>query len=90
MVNEIEAMDIFLINNINIYKMFGKYLILIHLKVLYNHYLKKDILLLLAGLIEKIFFMCLKHYGLDPCHYFNAPGLSWDVMLKITKKKKNK
>ena len=29
--------------------------------------------------------MCLKHYGLDPCHYFNAPGLSRDVMLKITK-----
>ena len=74
MVNEIEAMDIFLINNINIYKMFGKYLILIHLKVLYNHYLKKDILLL-AGLFEKKNFMCLKHYGLDPCRYFNAPGL---------------
>ena len=22
---------------------------------------------------------------LDPCHYFSAPGLSWDVMLKRTK-----
>ena len=28
---------------------------------------------------------CLKYYNLDPCHYFSAPGLSWDVMLKMTK-----
>ena len=21
---------------------------------------------------------------LDPCHYFSAPGLSWDAMLKMT------
>ena len=27
---------------------------------------------------------CLKYYGLDPCHYFSFPGLSWDVMLKMT------
>ena len=27
--------------------------------------------------------MCLKFYGLDPCHYFSSPGLSWDAMLKI-------
>ena len=27
----------------------------------------------------------LKYYGLDPCHYFSAPGLSWDTMLKMTK-----
>ena len=26
---------------------------------------------------------CLKCYGLDPCHYFSAPGLSWDAMLKM-------
>ena len=29
--------------------------------------------------------MCLKYYGLDPCHCFSAPGLSWDAMLKMTK-----
>ena len=29
--------------------------------------------------------MCLKYYGLDPCNYFSAPGLSWDAVLKITK-----
>ena len=27
---------------------------------------------------------CLKFNGLDPCHYFSFPGLSWDVMLKMT------
>ena len=29
--------------------------------------------------------MCLKYYSLDPCHYFSAPGLSRDAMLKMTK-----
>ena len=28
--------------------------------------------------------MCLKFYGLDPCHYFSSPGLSWGAMLKMT------
>ena len=27
---------------------------------------------------------CLKNYGLDPCHYYSSPGLSWDAMLKMT------
>ena len=26
----------------------------------------------------------VKYYGLDPCHYFSSPGLSWDAMLKMT------
>ena len=25
----------------------------------------------------------MKYYGLDPCHYFSSPGLSWDAMLKM-------
>ena len=49
----------------------------------YNHYLKKDVLLL-ADVFEKFINTCLKHYGLDPCHYFSSPGLSWDKMLKMT------
>ena len=49
----------------------------------HNHYLKKDVLLL-ADVFEKFIFTCLKYFDLDPCHYFNAPGLSWDSMLKIT------
>ena len=48
-----------------------------------GHYLKKDILLL-ADSFEKLIFTCLKYYGLDPCHYFSAPGLSWNAMLKMT------
>ena len=49
----------------------------------HNHYLKKDVLLL-ADDFEKFINTCLKHYGLDPCHYFSSPGLIWDTMLKMT------
>ena len=49
----------------------------------HDHYLKKDVLLL-ADVFEKFIDTCLKFYGLDPCHYFSSPGLSWDAMLKIT------
>ena len=48
----------------------------------YDHYLKKDVLLL--AVFEKFIDTCLKFYKLDPCHYFSSPGLSWDVMLKMT------
>ena len=49
----------------------------------HNHYLKKDVLSL-ADVFEKFIDTCLKFYGLDPCHYFSSPGLSWDAMLKMT------
>ena len=49
----------------------------------HDHYLKKDVLLL-ADVFEKFIGTCLKYYGLDPCHCFSSPGLSWDVMLKVT------
>ena len=45
----------------------------------HDHYLKKDVLLL-ADVFEKFIDTCLKCYGLDPCHYFSSPGLSWDAM----------
>ena len=48
----------------------------------HDHYLKKDVLLF-ADVFEKFIYTCLKYYGLDPCHYFSAPGLSWDAMLKM-------
>ena len=47
----------------------------------HDHYLRKDVLLL-ADVFEKFIFTCLK-YDLDPSHYFIAPGLSWDAMLKM-------
>ena len=49
-------------------------------------YLKTDVLLL-ADVYEKFIKTCLSYYGLDPCHYFSSPGLSWDAMLKMTKVK---
>ena len=44
---------------------------------------KKDVLLSVA-VFEKFIATCLKFFGLDPCHYYGSPGLSWDAMLKIT------
>ena len=48
------------------------------------HYSKIDVLLL-ADIFEKFISTNLKYYGLDPCHYFSAPGLFWDAMLKMKK-----
>ena len=39
---------------------------------------------MLASVFEKFIDTCLKFHGLDPCHYFSSPGLSWDAMLKMT------
>ena len=50
----------------------------------HDHYFKKDVLLL-ADVFERFISTFLKHYELDPCHYFSSPGLSWDAMLKMTK-----
>ena len=41
--------------------------------------------MLLADIFEKFISTNLKCYGLDSCHYFSAPGLSWNAMLKMTK-----
>ena len=49
----------------------------------YDHYLIKDVLLL-VDVFENFISIYLKYYGLDPCHYFSSSGLSWDAMLKMT------
>ena len=33
---------------------------------------------------ENFIITCLEYYGLDPCHYFSSPGLSWDTTVKMT------
>ena len=46
-------------------------------------YLKSDVLLL-ADVFEKFRTTCMKHYKLDPAHYYTSPGLAWDACLKLT------
>ena len=44
----------------------------------------------MADVFEKFIDTCLKYFGLDPCHYYSSPGLSWDAMLKMTSVKLEK
>ena len=53
------------------------------LKDYHDLYLKSDVMLL-ADVFEKFRLTCLKHYKLDPAHYYTSPGLAWDACLKIT------
>ena len=55
-------------------KTFGEY---------HDLYLKCDVLLL-CDVFEKFIDTCFEYCGLDPCHYFNSPGLAWDAMLKMS------
>ena len=55
----------------------------------HDQYLIKD-LLLSIDVFERFIETCLKYYGLDPCHYFSSPGLSWDAIWKMTHMKLEK
>jgi len=46
-------------------------------------YLTTDVLLL-ADVFENFRKVCQGKYDLDPAHYYSAPGLSWDALLKKT------
>ena len=50
----------------------------------HNLYLLQDVLLL-DDVLLAFREICLKTYSLDPCHYYTAPGLTWDAGLKYTK-----
>ena len=49
----------------------------------HNLYLKSDVLPL-ADVFENFRATCLRHYNLDPAHYYTSPGLAWDACLKET------
>uniref|UniRef100_UPI00358EF955 uncharacterized protein n=1 Tax=Myxine glutinosa TaxID=7769 RepID=UPI00358EF955 len=55
-------------------------------KKYHDLYLKTDVLLL-ADVFETFRMVCHNNnsYGLDPAHYYTAPGLAWSAMLKMTK-----
>ena len=51
----------------------------------YYHYLylRTDVVLL-ANMCEVFRDTCLKHYKLDPAHFYASPGLAWKACLKHT------
>ena len=46
-------------------------------------YLKTDVILL-TNVFEAFRKVCLNNYGLDPAHFYTAPGLAWRTCLKKT------
>ena len=47
-------------------------------------YLKMDVILL-ANVFKAFRKVCLDNYGLDPAHFYTAPGLVWKACLKKTR-----
>ena len=46
-------------------------------------YFRTDVVLL-ANVFEAFRDTCLKHYSLDPAHFYTSPGLAWKACLKHT------
>ena len=46
-------------------------------------YLRTDVVLL-ANVFEAFRDTCLKHYKLDPAHFYTSPGLAWCTCLRCT------
>ena len=49
----------------------------------HNLYLRTDVVLL-ANVYEAFRDACLRHYSLDPAHFYASPGLAWKACLKCT------
>ena len=41
---------------------------------------------MLTDVFANFINLSLKDIKLDPSHYYSAPGLSWDTILKMTEK----
>ena len=54
------------------------------LREYHDLYLCTDVILL-ANVFEAFRKVCLDNYGLDPAHFYMAPGLVWKACLKKTK-----
>ena len=46
-------------------------------------YLRTDVVLL-ANVYEAFRDTCLRHYKLNPAHFYTSPGLAWKACLKCT------
>ena len=46
-------------------------------------YLRMDVVLL-ANIFEAFRDTCLRHYSLDPAHFYTTSGLAWKAWLKKT------
>ena len=46
-------------------------------------YLRTDVILL-SNVFESFRNVCMDNYGLDPAHFYTAPGLAWKACLKKT------
>ena len=54
-----------------------------NLRDYHDLYLRTDVALL-ANVYEAFRDTCLKHYKLDPAHFYTSPGLAWKACLKHT------
>ena len=54
---------------------------------IFQHYLEiylKTDCLLLADIFENFRDICIRDYGLDPCHYFSSPHFTYDAFLRFS------
>ena len=50
-----------------------------------SRFIPKTNVILLANVFEDFRKVCLDNYGLDPAHFYTAPGLAWKACLKKTR-----
>ena len=50
----------------------------------YHDLYLRTAIILLANIFESFRKVCLDNYGLDPAHFYTAPGLAWQACLKKT------